>query len=150
MLSSELAVGHMGVCLLALRGPQKLVLRGIEVELIKVFHCEFLRIDGEVAMAEQACSTIEGNYKRGRGIAHWTVLGVDIGPRIFFRESHQLLDGSLVLDDSLHHQIFKSMIEGIWFMDTKPLVQGLFENQVESRWVKILHVPDDEGDQLST
>ena len=139
----------MGVRLLALRGPQKLVLRGIEVELIKVFHCEFLRIDGEVPVEEARC-TIEGHNKGGRRIAHWTILGVGIGPCIFFRESHQLLYGSLILDDSLNHQIFKSMVELIWVMDSKPLVQGLFENQVESRGVQILHIPDHKGYQLRT
>ncbi len=77
MFPSELAVDHMGVCLLALRGPQELILRVIEVELVKVLHGEFLRIDGEVP-AEEACCTIEGHYKRGRGIAHWAILGVNI------------------------------------------------------------------------
>ena len=107
----------MGVRLLALRWPQELVLRVIEVELVEVLHGEFLRIDGEVP-AEEACCAIEGHYKGGRGIAHWAILGVNIGPCIFFRDSHQLLNGSLVLDHSLHHQIFKSMIERIWVMDT--------------------------------
>ena len=52
MFPSELAVDHMGVRLLALRGPQELVLRVKEVELVKVLHGEFLRIDGEVPAEE--------------------------------------------------------------------------------------------------
>ena len=84
MFSSELTVGHMGVRLLALRGPQELVLRGIEVELIKVLHCKFLRIDGEVTVEEARC-TIEGHDKGGRRIAYRAILGISIGPRIFFR-----------------------------------------------------------------
>ena len=48
-----------------------------------VLNYEFLRIYGEVPV-EEGGSTIEGTEKRGREIAHLTILGVSIGPCIDF------------------------------------------------------------------